>query len=244
VFCPQTEHTLHIVLSDGDPYIARFPDANGNVAQRSVPRPDVISQYFSDSNVIDSHNQARQGVLQLEKHWVVQDCWFRSNTTLIGMTVTDCWRAYKHALTKDVTIKDFADQMAYDCIYNAHSDTASTTNAFLATAADDLPRTVGGRQSDVSSITAPSLAVTAASIMAAHAWKSNPELEYPRDAAPRPIRRVCLEAGCNKKTPKCCSNRACENYTYPSPRGLMRGVFYCSDHQYKHIERQLNGTGV
>jgi hypothetical protein len=42
----------------GEPYIARFPDANGNVAQRSVLRPDVISRYFNDSNVIDSHNHA------------------------------------------------------------------------------------------------------------------------------------------------------------------------------------------
>jgi hypothetical protein len=51
----------------GEPYIARFADAVGNVAQRSVPRPDVISRYFKDSNVIDSHNQARQYELALGK---------------------------------------------------------------------------------------------------------------------------------------------------------------------------------
>jgi hypothetical protein len=78
----------------GEPYVARFPDADGNVAQRSVPRPDVISKYFNDSNVVDSHNQSRQFGLALEKQWVTQDCYFRFDTTLIGMTVTDCWRAF------------------------------------------------------------------------------------------------------------------------------------------------------
>jgi hypothetical protein len=58
----------------GDPYIAKFPDEHGNVAQRSVPRPDVISKYFNDSNVIATHNQSRQFELALEKRWVTHDC--------------------------------------------------------------------------------------------------------------------------------------------------------------------------
>jgi hypothetical protein len=128
----------------GDPYIARFPDAYGNVAQRSVPRrPAVISEYFGDSNVIDTHNQARQYELALEKRWVTHNCYFRIDTTLIGMTITDCWRAYKQALSstkkKDITIKDFADAVAYDCIHNCLSDSVDF-NGYLA---EDDDRVVG-----------------------------------------------------------------------------------------------------
>ena len=54
----------------GDPYIARFPDKNGNVNKREVPRPAVISDYFKVSNKVDIHNQLRQFCLQLEKCWV------------------------------------------------------------------------------------------------------------------------------------------------------------------------------
>jgi hypothetical protein len=103
-----------------------------------VQRPDVISRYFNDSNVIDSHNQSRQFELALEKRWITNCGWFRVVTTLLGMTVTDCWRAYKHALSREVTIKDFADCMAYDCIYNCHSNSSTGGNAYLAIEDDDV----------------------------------------------------------------------------------------------------------
>jgi hypothetical protein len=231
----------------GEPYIARFPDANGNVAQRNVLRPDVISNYFNDSNVIDSHNQARQYELALEKRWIVENGYFRVDTTLLGMTVTDCWRAYKHAMPdkkkhKELPIKEFADRMAYDCIYNAYSDTASL-NGYLATAEDDdgVPLIAGGRQSDVSNITEPTIN---ASVGVEHQWKKTPELECPVDKAPRPIRRICFAQGCTVKTHWLCSNRQCERYRYSTSRGIKYGVFYCPQHQYMHHENILNGTGV
>ena len=75
----------------GNPYIASFPDSVGNVCHRSVPRPSIISDYFEISNCIDSHNQARQFELGLERLWVTQDPWFRLDTAIIGVTVTDAW---------------------------------------------------------------------------------------------------------------------------------------------------------
>ena len=59
-------------FSHGDPYIARFPDKNGNVNKRAVPRPSVLSDYFKVSNKVDIHNQLRQYCLKLEKCWVAQ----------------------------------------------------------------------------------------------------------------------------------------------------------------------------
>ncbi len=42
--------------------------------------------------MIDKHNQARQFELHLEKCWVTLDPYFRLCTTIIGMTVADCWK--------------------------------------------------------------------------------------------------------------------------------------------------------
>ena len=48
-----------------------------------------MSHVLAVSNVVDAHNQARQFQLRLEKRWVTRDCWFRLDSTFIGITVTD-----------------------------------------------------------------------------------------------------------------------------------------------------------
>ena len=50
----------------GEPYTAKWNDDFGARQTRKIDRPDVISQYFKIANVIDIHNQSRQGVLVLE----------------------------------------------------------------------------------------------------------------------------------------------------------------------------------
>ena len=44
----------------GLPYVARFPDAYGNVCKRSVARPQIVSTYFMYSNMTDLHNKQTQ----------------------------------------------------------------------------------------------------------------------------------------------------------------------------------------
>jgi hypothetical protein len=53
-------------------YEAKWKDENNNAQTRRVPRPDIIDRCFRKSNLVDSHNQARQSDLRLEKHWVTQ----------------------------------------------------------------------------------------------------------------------------------------------------------------------------
>jgi hypothetical protein len=228
----------------GEPYIARFPDANGNVAQRSVPRPAVISNYFKTSNVIDSHNQARQGEIALEKRWVTQDCWFRLVTTLIGMTITDCWRAFKQGMpqakNKDIQANEFADQIAYDCIHNCHSDVTSF-NGYLATTEDDVvPQVVGGRMSDISSVTEAMAGLSLTTIMAEHPFMNNPEREQGGNG--RPIRRNCRANGCTKTYHKMCFHPRCREFRYVTSKGWVKGVFYCSDHYHCHYAAVLEGN--
>jgi hypothetical protein len=73
-------------------YDMKFCDAFNNVCVRKVERPAIVSQLFDDSNCIDSHKNVRQFELALEKRWFTRDPFFRLDTTLTGMTVTDVWR--------------------------------------------------------------------------------------------------------------------------------------------------------
>jgi hypothetical protein len=245
----------------GEPYIARFPDINGNVAQRSVPRPDVISKYFKDSNAIDSHNQARQSEIALEKHWITHTGWFRIATTLIGMTVTDCWRAYKHHMPlkkhKELPIKVFADRIALDCCRNCHLDIFSP-NGYLAPEDENIPQTVGGSAADdVSAITEPTTASTTSKSIAGHIFKDNPELEPPNrnNGKTRPKRRRCPacteenqgkgpgEKKRNALTAKMCFHPQCLERRYWASGRWVYGVFYCPDHYQCHYSAILEGRG-
>ena len=118
-------------IEDGTPYTQRWADDNGNIMTRLIPRPAVLSKYFEVSPRVDNHNQARQHELALEELWQTQDCWFRLHTTLHGILVTDCWKLVKYHVPnkhrlKDVTINDFADELARALILNNLSDQPST----------------------------------------------------------------------------------------------------------------------
>ena len=76
----------------GTPYQMKYTDGFGNLRSRQVERPAAISDFFRDSNIVDSHNQARQHDLGLEETWVTTDCYFRLVTTLTGLSVTDAWK--------------------------------------------------------------------------------------------------------------------------------------------------------
>jgi hypothetical protein len=93
------KRVLHFVMSenagsttDGDPYQMKFADQFGNIHIREIPRPEVISTYFQDSNCVDVHNQLRQYALRLEKKWVTTNPYFRLHTTLIGINVIDTFQ--------------------------------------------------------------------------------------------------------------------------------------------------------
>ena len=59
----------------GEPYLAKFPDKFDNVCTKEVARPDIISNYFNKSNMVDLRNQARQVELVLKR--VTQNAFFR-----------------------------------------------------------------------------------------------------------------------------------------------------------------------
>ena len=120
----------------GTPYEMKYTDDHGNVCLRHVERPDIISNFFRDSNAIDRHNQSRQFDLALEKTWLTQEPYFRLATTIIGMHVVDSWKLADYhniingANTKDenrMTVKRFAGVLCYQLVTNT---CAFLSNAF------------------------------------------------------------------------------------------------------------------
>ena len=105
----------------GEPYIARYQDDDGNPATRSVARLSVFSRYLMYSILVDVDNELRQHFLALEEHWVTTDCWSRLFTGLIGIALTDCFVAYKAELNdghedKRICIEEIAAQAALQSI--------------------------------------------------------------------------------------------------------------------------------
>jgi len=86
---------VSVRVDPSKPHVQRWKDANGNAADRYIPQPRVASLYFEGNNVIDVHNQNRQGTLALEKKWQTQDCWFRLFTTLVGMCTIDAMMMFR-----------------------------------------------------------------------------------------------------------------------------------------------------
>lgn len=118
----------------GVSYEARWKDDNNNTNCRQVPRCKMVSKYFGECNRIDSHNQSRQHDLKLEKQWITNDGYFRPFITLIGMTITDCWKGYRHHLNpnhrhKDMGILEFNSILARDLVENYFAQTPESERA-------------------------------------------------------------------------------------------------------------------
>ena len=127
--------------TEGDPYEMKFTDSYGNIVTRYVDRPEVISNFFCSSNVIDTHNQLRQDLLQLEKKWLTKNAYFRLATTLIGINVTDAYLlANYHKVInssangsdeKKIGIQRFAGILSFQLLKNAKRLASSTTPHFF-----------------------------------------------------------------------------------------------------------------
>ena len=115
-------HTL-----PGIPYSADFiRSTDQHQCCRKIPRPHLASTYYLHNNKIDMHNHARQFELAIEKAWVTSDGYWRCFQTLLGITVCDAWKLYRHHLPnrstdKDITMKDFGSIMALACLQNSYS---------------------------------------------------------------------------------------------------------------------------
>lgn len=110
--------------------------------ERAIDRPELISDYFQDSDVVDSHNKSRQYDLALEKRWRTTDCWFRLITTFAGITATDSWNAARFHCTKesgfqDMDVKTFTECLVYDLWNKPWDDSERRNPILLGVSAED-----------------------------------------------------------------------------------------------------------
>lgn len=138
---------------EGEPYIARWPDKQGNLQSKPIPRPDAVAKYFRRSNRIDSHNHVRQKELGLEIKWRTTDCWFRLVTTIIGIVVTDCWKALLYHKSSSPKLskmrsKRFAECLCWD-LWNIKRKIATKVVDYipLMTDSDGIEVQYGGSES-------------------------------------------------------------------------------------------------
>jgi hypothetical protein len=122
----------------GEPYHMKYIDEFGNVHERNVDRPDVISKFYLSSNVIDNHNQMRQDSLALEEKWITHNCYFRLATTLIGISVIDSFLLAKYHKVIDcsknedttMSVRRFAGALAYQLLHHASILSSDTVSKF------------------------------------------------------------------------------------------------------------------
>ena len=118
------------LTSHGDPYLAKYRSEQGNYRTREVQRPLVASKYFGVSGSIDANNQIRQGELRLEDHWRTDNGWFRCVSTVLGIAVTNAFKASCFLFASEgefsrLKSKDFASILCHQLVKYPFPRTAS-----------------------------------------------------------------------------------------------------------------------
>ena len=103
----------------GEPHKKHRYSKEGDIITTEIPRPQLVSQYFSASSKIDVHNHLRQGLLNIEDAWGTQTWWHRLAATFVGITVIDAMLAYNYERRVDAkSVEDFANDLALSLIFN------------------------------------------------------------------------------------------------------------------------------
>ncbi len=114
----------------GPTYQTAYTKKDGEKIHHNVGCPEVITNYYAATGVIDHHNHTRQGTLGLEKHWPSHCGWFRIWTIMVGIVVTDGWLGLRH----------YADQFPKDSVKNCHQHWNMTVQDFAELVAASILR--------------------------------------------------------------------------------------------------------
>ena len=99
------------------PYTSSYSDENGTRHVASHRRPDMISDYFDGSTIIDDKNKERQAHLAVEDAWPTKDCYFKIMCAMAGSHVVDMKGMCAHfdvwgkGSVKRMTSMDFLDRV-------------------------------------------------------------------------------------------------------------------------------------
>ena len=220
-----------------------------------MERPAVVSLYFDQSNVIDSHNHYRQHILGLERHWKTINPWFRNDCTWIGMTVVDCYRSVQYkvkSFNEGWTLSDFVGALSWDCINNPYQKTSVENRMYLEPTSgdpheshrifaqglvDQASQTLERQMESLTNQFLLNLSVSRTQrISDASTLTSDTGLVYigEHDVAPipkqdndgRPVKRRCVI--CKKNTRWMCSNDVCKLHESTHKSTTYHGIWVCN----------------
>lgn len=240
------------------PYFAKFPDEHGNVICRAIERPSIVSTYFENSNVIDTHNQKRQHSLALEKKWIVKSGeyapWHRVATTLVGMNLVDTKEGLQYMVGSDHPLKsaktkDFTGNVVSAILRMDLSDSVVPPKRNIPSLCPVGEVAIPSNCSPVSQITDPSgsLELVCGEVIGnppdapqipAHFREMHPKSKIiaPKGAKSRG-RGNCRAKGCSSQSAyKCesCNKRFCD------PNTTRNGKRYCF---YAHVAEEYIKSG-
>ena len=215
----------------GEPYIARFPDNFGNLEEREIERPQVVSRYFKYSDKIDSHNKTRQGDIALEKYWRTTNCWLRLSTTFVGLNLADSWNAVRfHAADdsgfKNMPVELFAESLVYD-LWNKPWD-GERIHALNLVGMDDAEDGYG-----IEMLYQPKMNMNRHLVSREHTLVKTSRMETGTQGDR--VRQKCSynAKGCQcngaRKTMYECSNKSCMKKKCKRNCNISEGVFICQN---------------
>ena len=87
--------------------------ADGSIIKREihVPMPQVVKKYYEASNVIDVHNQYRQGLLAIERVWATHSWKLRLFQTYMGTLLVNAFLGYRYESSGELTMREFTEQV-------------------------------------------------------------------------------------------------------------------------------------
>ena len=101
------------VGDSGNPslHTTHYTNEVGETECKVIPRPDILAKAYAKLPLIDERNRLRQDELDICKSWPTEDCWFRLQTGLLGMCVTDYYSAFSKA--RPLEAKDFMHPLQF-----------------------------------------------------------------------------------------------------------------------------------
>jgi hypothetical protein len=89
------QHAVVLISRPSFLYQSNFEDEFGNVYFKLIPRPNITHFLYLYLPLIDKHNKQRQSILNLERKWLANCCWFHLLAMLAGQSIVDFHRLYR-----------------------------------------------------------------------------------------------------------------------------------------------------
>jgi hypothetical protein len=70
-----------------------------------IPQSELIRQYFHSANLINIHNQYRQGLLAIERTWKTKSRLIRLFQSVMGITLVNGYFAFKFMTPHSPTLQ-------------------------------------------------------------------------------------------------------------------------------------------